>query len=493
MDLVEYLISSGIRLERASGVEYFGPCPFCNEGNDRFRVFRDGGGKNATVPGHFFCRVCNAKGDHISWLMDIEGKTYREASGQDKNRTVRNCPLSHEKNWTVPKTRGTVQNCPISISDAWKSRAEAVLSSAMQEISSPGARGFYGGERGLTPETCEALGLGWQSHDRFFDTEAWGLPAGEKLVVPAGALMPVRREGRVVSLQVRRLKPYTPKGSSKPMKHHHTKGGAQVPFICGPVGAPLVVVESVLCAASVFQATGGAVAAVALCGATKGNTLKLDKETVEALKSAEVVLVAGDRDEAGEKVLKSLLEVRPDAFPYSVPSVINDVPISDPNDLLKVCGDKVLKGWVLYGIQQARTARGEPFGQARQESEGETPASSSSAKQGEAHATESKEASIEVPDTVGEVLNNVEPAEPVEAVEVVERDTFAETVAVFREAFPDGPPMIAPDMPNWPVFCRGYYHGCFTCPYSDSNPNGSPCTIWEACFPGVVKWYPPTY
>lgn len=72
-------------------------------------------------------------------------------------------------------------------------------------------------------------------------------------------------------------------------------------------------------------------------------------------------------------------------------------------------------------------------------------------------------------------------------------DEFAAHVAQVRGAWPDGPPMIAQDMPDWRAFCAGYPDVCGQCPYYDANPSGSPCALWEAAFPCKVRWYPPNY
>ena len=72
-------------------------------------------------------------------------------------------------------------------------------------------------------------------------------------------------------------------------------------------------------------------------------------------------------------------------------------------------------------------------------------------------------------------------------------DEFAAQVEQVRSAWPDGPPMIAQDMPDWPTFCSGWWRDCFECPHYDGNQNGSPCALWEAAFPSVVRWYPPNY
>lgn len=456
MNLAEYVLSKGVPLAKKGGEEWAGPCPVCG-GKDRFVVFETGGRKGITVPGRFFCRQCEAKGDFISWLIDREGLTIREAmeeGGQgDKNSKCR--PMS-------PKTEHR-EPLGATASEAWSAQAERVLSSARQGMSLPDAAAFFRDKRGLSGATCRALGFGWQASDSFTASELWGLPEGKKIVVPAGAVLPVQREGRTVHILVRRSKPYTPSGSDKPMRFHEVRGGAGVPFLCGPSGAPLVVVESILCAASIFQASGGTVAAVALCGATKGKGAKLDRETVEAIRGAAVVLVAGDRDEAGEKVLASIREVRPDAFPYTVPGEWNGKSVSDPNDLLQAGGDRAVKGWLLYGIKQA----------------GETSATLPSAKPH--HFTGNEETQ-----ETGDQEHGGEAGEP-------GPDEFAAHVAQVRGAWPDGPPMVAQDMPDWSAFCVGWWQDCFRCPYYDGNPNGSPCTLWEAAFPGKVRWYPPSY
>jgi hypothetical protein len=71
-------------------------------------------------------------------------------------------------------------------------------------------------------------------------------------------------------------------------------------------------------------------------------------------------------------------------------------------------------------------------------------------------------------------------------------DEFAAHVEQVRGAWPDEPPMIAQDMPDWSAFCVGWWRECFNCPCYDGDPNGSPCTLWEAAFPSKVRWYPPT-
>ena len=81
----------------------------------------------------------------------------------------------------------------------------------------------------------------------------------------------------------------------------------------------------------------------------------------------------------------------------------------------------------------------------------------------------------------GEVVNGEFTARP---------DEFAAHIEQVRSAWPDGPPMQCQDMPDWSAFCVGWWRDCFQCPYYDANPASSPCALWEAAFPGAVRWYP---
>ena len=61
---------------------------------------------------------------------------------------------------------------------------------------------------------------------------------------------------------------------------------------------------------------------------------------------------------------------------------------------------------------------------------------------------------------------------------------------VFRRYSPKDPPMIAQDMPDYHAFCSGYYQHCEHCPHYVNSGTGLFCSMWEAVYPGVVRWYP---
>lgn len=68
-------------------------------------------------------------------------------------------------------------------------------------------------------------------------------------------------------------------------------------------------------------------------------------------------------------------------------------------------------------------------------------------------------------------------------------DEFAAHVEAVRGAWPDGPPMIAQDMPDYYAFCSGYFELCDHCPHYVNSGTGLFCSMWEAVYPGRVMWH----
>lgn len=414
--LIDYLISQGYTLQKKTATEWAGPCPSCG-GDDRLVVFTDGGRDNG---GHYWCRQCNISGDLISWRMDIEGLTFAEAKGETY------IPAK-------PKKRKTSHVEPVHIDhpSAWTDKAAEVLSRAREGLRTAKAAEFFK-SRGLTGVTCKVLSFGWQISDRFFHAEAWGLNGDNKLAVPAGAVLPIYRAGRVVSLLVRREIPYRIPDTEREIRFHEVRGGAKVPFFCGPSGAPLVVCESILCAASVYQVSGGQIAALATLGATKPIR---DEEAVALLKDASLILIAGDRDAIGDRLLPVAKAIRPDATPYSVPTSWQGQAIKDINDLLQVGGEQTVLGWLAHALK--KTSRAD--------------------------------------------LPSAGPEEPEELSDL----------EVFRRYSPKEPLMLSEGMPDYDQFCTGYTaRSCEHCPHYINSGTGLFCQMWEEVYPGRVTWYP---
>ena len=73
--LIDLIQSDGIPLNRqaiTNGGEYAGPCPFCRDGRDRFRVWPE--------KDRYWCRQCNKSGDSIQYLRDVRSMDFKAAA-----------------------------------------------------------------------------------------------------------------------------------------------------------------------------------------------------------------------------------------------------------------------------------------------------------------------------------------------------------------------------------------------------------------------------
>lgn len=293
-------------MKQKTAHEWCGSCLSCG-GNDRFNVWpgRPGGG-------YYMCRGCDPQGgDGIQFMRKYMGMSYAEACaalGIEPKRTTtsllsarrvhsRRRPARPVQTAPVPpKPEPAVLPCP-----EWMDSAAAFLAECQRDLeTSPEALLAVTG-RFLTPDTAHRVGIGWNPTDLYPLRKSWGLPdiAGQdgklrtKLLIPRGLVIATRRKAGIVALTVRcpndRLE-------SRP-KYWQVKGSADVPFVAGRAGLPVVLVESALDAALLWQESFSTVSSVALMGNMKG----LDADTNDFIQAAPLLLAAPDRDGAGEK------------------------------------------------------------------------------------------------------------------------------------------------------------------------------------------------
>jgi len=266
--------------------ELAGPCPQCG-GQDRFIVR-----PNEGATGRYFCRQCGAKGDGIQYLRDFEGYSFAaacEAVGADHARRVKSGGV------TKREVVATETQAPARVEypgPEWQATAQAFLSSCRVEP-----------VRGLTVETCRACGIFVNPADRWPERTAWGLEnytdkdgrEHTKTLLPRGIVIATRRKAGLVGGTIRCPdEDITSKGRPK---FKDLPGGAQVPFFAGRAGVPVVLVESAIDAALVWQSSGGRLAGVALMGATK----EPDADTDAFLRAAPALIAVPDFDAAGMK------------------------------------------------------------------------------------------------------------------------------------------------------------------------------------------------
>ena len=279
-------------MKRKGAYEWAGPCPSCG-GEDRF-IWRTDGRQRG------FCRQCGWTGDFIQLLIDVAGLTFPEAhrvlGGTERNRGTN----SHH----VRRVTGTKQECPAPVpvtlpSDEWCSSAASFLAECQRDLeTSPEALLAITG-RHLTPYTAVQCGIGWNPADRYVSRRAWGLAdvtdrdgkTHSKLLLPKGLVIATQQEGKIISMAVR-CPDDRPSGRDK---YHQVRGAANLPYVAGSAGLPVVLVESALDAALAWQESFCTVAAVAVMG----NRKAVDLGTHAFIEAAPVVLATPDNDTGG--------------------------------------------------------------------------------------------------------------------------------------------------------------------------------------------------
>ena len=293
-------------MKQKSPREWCGVCPICGQTKvDGFIVVLTAEGR-----ARYFCRKCRDSGDDIQLMQKVHGLTHREACealGVEPKPTTTSL-LSARRLHVRPRPAHPVQMAyvppkpepAVTPCKEWMGSAAAFLAECQRGLeTTPEALLAICG-RFLTPYTAQDCGIGWNPADRYILRESWGLPVVEladggkrdKLLLPRGLVIATRRKAGTVALTVRCA---DDRPESRP-KYWQVQGSSNVPFIAGRAGLPLLLVESALDAALVWQESFGKLAAVALMGNMKG----LDTDTHAFIQAAPLLLACPDNDEGGQ-------------------------------------------------------------------------------------------------------------------------------------------------------------------------------------------------
>jgi len=174
-----------------SDAEWFGPCPFCHTGDDRFLVW--------PAEGRWWCRVCQRSGDALTYVAEQLGLNLKIASD-----FRRGCELLGAADLLPARPRLAAPSQPRSEPSPadWQVRARQVVKLCESNLWNSGgerARQYLHG-RGLTDETLRRWHTGYMPGGY---TE-WRTVAG--LSVPCGILLPCEVGGVIWYLKVRRAK-----------------------------------------------------------------------------------------------------------------------------------------------------------------------------------------------------------------------------------------------------------------------------------------------
>jgi hypothetical protein len=354
------------------GAEYAGPCPFCNTGDDRFRMWPD-----CERP-HWWCRACSKEGSPAQFLMDYKHLTFSEALdvlgledrspfefGAEKSRK---CPVPYSP--THPPCKG------------WQEAGLALLERAERYLWSgkSGAQSAldYLRMRGFTDETIRAARVGYvplQKDGLWFSEpfSHWGLEPDrlserqrEKgcVKVPPGILIPWFCNNELWKLAVKRLD--APKGQDYGQILGSSDGIYDIDAI--ESGKPVLLVEGEFDALSVLQEAGDLITPLATGSAKKGITGKVAFRWSVQFVKAPFVLLGFDNEpsdkngaRAGEEAARYWLSLLNDIVPVLRHEPWNDEQwrFKDANDMLHYKDEFYarwgidLRRWVEIGMETA--------------------------------------------------------------------------------------------------------------------------------------------
>lgn len=351
-------------LRRGNG-RFVGPCPKCggSSTSDKF-VIRDDGG--------FKCHGCDFKGDIITWLREIDGKTCAEAheaagqqcrvsscavrgtcrlgdgSGKPQRRARSVAPVP------PPRMQQVAQVVTKTPADTWLAWAEGLAADSLINLREQEDQLAWLAGRGLDAAAVKRFALGWLGHDRRVKRDAIGLPPKEgkdKLWVPGGLVIPIfGADGKLHRLRIRR----TPESRERFLaerKYIWIEGSGNEPLVIRPAIGPsrgVVVIEAELDAMAVAVAHPG-VTVIALGTVAGGMPEWLRRECA----AAPIILVALDADPgkdgkggAGPKAIASWTNTYRQARFWPVPAG------KDPGDYVRDHGGD-LRAWIEAGLPAA--------------------------------------------------------------------------------------------------------------------------------------------
>lgn len=295
-----------------------GPCPFCDGGVDRFIIWtqrNENLGKTCMehgIPGVYFCRQCEAKGDTIEYLMKAEGMDFHDACaelGIEPSRKISARPAPVEKPQTPSFSGREVKEPGVS----WLAQVEHLNGKAVEALGQSANTLRWLSGRGITPTMAQRYELGCVKGENgkpglFRWRSSFGLEPGKardgrevkKFFIPRGVSIPSRnRKGDIVMFRIRR--PDVDLQARKSCKYWELTGGSSVPYYL-PAKHPghvfvTIVVEGEFDAMLLHSLSGESLSVMAM----RSNSNKPDTEGHRLLSSSDLILVCLDTDEAGAK------------------------------------------------------------------------------------------------------------------------------------------------------------------------------------------------
>jgi DNA primase len=344
------------RVARTSGGELAGPCPFCRQGVDRFRVWP----KHPSGRGRWWCRRCGRGGDAIAYVQERDGVGFKEALrvlGLDRDE-VASSPARGRRTPARPAVPEVSPPCP-----EWQERARAFAEYARNHLESDAgerARAYLAEVRGLQGETVDHWGIGYNPGD-VYDRKVhrWGLSQGRAVYLSRGIVIPCEVDGGLWYVQVRR-----PQAGGQLLDYVGGEVAAWLPekkymAVRGGTGQALyggdslqgrdvvLLAEGELDALLAWQEARDLVDVATMGGSAKANQ-GLPGRWLLRLLHYKAILVAYDADGAGRSGAAALAAQSKRAVPVAVPRG------RDLTGFWQAGGD--LRGWIAECLAQLPAA-----------------------------------------------------------------------------------------------------------------------------------------
>lgn len=334
------------KMASTRGGEWASFCPSCGGTpgkSDRFRIQPNHKG------GRYFCRQCPKFGDSIQFLIDFQGKSFKEAAaivGKQLEERLQRRRHSQPRE----EAPDQMQACEkLEPEEKWRRQGAAQVGAAHKALLENEERLKWLARRGIGLEAVKCFKLGWIEKEIYAPLADWGLPLeknpsgrSKKVWLPKGYLIPQwNLEGHLTMLQVR-MEDLLPNNK---MRYYPVKGSTVTPMIIPPSPAlppqrtAWVIVESRLDAVLIAFYVGDLVGVIAL----GNNSANPCPEAMPLLDASPLILNALDYDEAGNSVYDKWSRRFKKAKRWPVPEG------NDPGEYAQD-QDGDIREWILAGL-----------------------------------------------------------------------------------------------------------------------------------------------
>ncbi len=292
----------------------FSVCPWCGQGDDRFRIWED--------QGRYLCNKCGERGDTIDLVRRIRGLSFREAKAVVEGNSHSQV-LFLKQQEKVAQREKPAAKAHVYDWDAFDDACEVFLRSCIGQLDSREAKAFFD-SRCLMRDTAWNWRLSWNATLARGYYRDWGMVAPEGkdfFYLPPGCVLPKFHwlKERPASARCDEWERYIWIRGAEircyPLWQDKIAHKFIVPacFVHVPPDARLcVVVESHLDAVLMLQESAGSVAVVA----TGGAYMPLDpyaRECADPFYGAGKLVLCPDGDAGGDSALERWRQTYPQA------------------------------------------------------------------------------------------------------------------------------------------------------------------------------------